>query len=172
MAEYASPVISLEGLSSIQIPRSVNAYRHYQIAITGGASGIGLATAEILAARGATLSISDRNQDTLDEAVKAVTKISNGRKHSGTVLDVRDSQAVTGWINKTVSEFGKLDGAANMAGTILEDHTIKEETDEQWKLIMDINASGVFYSLRAELNVMKDGGSIVSLEPFCLLLDS
>lgn len=75
---------------------------------------------------------------------------------------MRDSKAVTAWINKTVSDHGKLDGAANLAGMIRIQRPIKEETDDVWALTMQVNASGVFYCLRAELNVMKDGGSIVS----------
>lgn len=75
---------------------------------------------------------------------------------------MRDSKAVTQWINKTVSDHGKVDGAANLAGMVRIQRPIKDETDDVWALTMDVNASGVFYCLRAELNAMKDGGSIVS----------
>jgi NAD(P)-dependent dehydrogenase (short-subunit alcohol dehydrogenase family) len=79
------------------------------------------------------------------------------------VVDVGDSKAVTAWIQQTVSDHGKLDGAANLAGMVRVQRPIKDETDEAWARTMHINADGVFYCLRAELNVMKDGASIVSL---------
>ncbi|KAK4936660.1 hypothetical protein LTR10_022512 [Elasticomyces elasticus] len=128
------------------------------IAMTGGASGIGLATAKLLASRGATLSLCDTNQAGLDDAIKSLS----GSKHTSTVVDVTNSKQVNSWIEKTVSDHGKLDGAANMAGIVLKLAQIKEETDETWAKIMDVNSSGVFYCLRAQLNHTKEGGSIVS----------
>lgn len=130
-----------------------------KIAITGGASGIGLATAQVLALRGATISLADINKTGIDNALNSLAN--SGGKHTGTVVNVCDSKAVTAWINQTVSDHGKLDGAANLAGTIHIQRPIIEETDEIWARTMDVNTNGVFYSLRAELNVMKDGGSIV-----------
>jgi NAD(P)-dependent dehydrogenase (short-subunit alcohol dehydrogenase family) len=109
--------------------------------------------------RGATLSLADINKIGIDEALKSLA--GSGGKHTGTVVNVCDSKAIVAWINQTVSDHGKLDGAANLAGTIHIQRPITEETDEIWARTMDVNANGVFYSLRAELNVMKDGGSIV-----------
>lgn len=78
------------------------------------------------------------------------------------MVDVGDSKAVAAWIQQTVSDHGRLDSAVNLAGIIRVNHPLKDETDEAWARTMHINADGVFYCLRAELNVMKDGGSIVS----------
>jgi NAD(P)-dependent dehydrogenase (short-subunit alcohol dehydrogenase family) len=77
------------------------------------------------------------------------------------IVDVGDSKVVTAWINKIVSDHGKLDGAANLAGMVRVQRELKDETDEAWAKTMHINADGVFYCLRAELNVMREGGSIV-----------
>lgn len=71
------------------------------------------------------------------------------------------SREVDAWIKKTVEELGKLDGAVNLAG-IIRLGPITEASDEDWKSVMSINCSGVFYCLRAELRSMGDGGSIVS----------
>lgn len=73
-----------------------------------------------------------------------------------------ESKAVTAWIQQIVSDHGKLDGAVNLAGMVRVQRRLKDETDEAWAKTMHINADGVFYCLRAELNVMEDGGSIVS----------
>jgi NADP-dependent 3-hydroxy acid dehydrogenase YdfG len=86
------------------------------IAITGAASGIGLATTKLLASRGAILALADRNEADLAEIVKEITGA--GGQVLSTVLDVRDREAVEGWIRGVVERHGRLDGAANLAGVI------------------------------------------------------
>ncbi|KIW33834.1 uncharacterized protein PV07_00653 [Cladophialophora immunda] len=129
------------------------------IAITGGASGIGLATAKLLAERGAIVSLADTNQAGLDDALKALP--GTERKHSAVIVDVRDGKQVDSWIEQIVSEHGRLDGAANVAGILVGGHVpISEETDEGWNRTMDVNAKGVFNCLRAQLRIMNAGASI------------
>ncbi|EWG52475.1 hypothetical protein FVEG_11215 [Fusarium verticillioides 7600] len=129
------------------------------IAITGAASGIGLAVAKLLASRRAQLSLADMNKAGLETALESLS----GDGHIITQVDVRDSQEVSAWIEKTVSVFGKLDGAVNMAGVFTHGTCLRDETDNTWDLIMGVNARGVFNCLRAELKHMKAGGSIVSV---------
>lgn len=120
---------------------------------------MGLATAKLLASRGATVSLADINES----AVKAATETLTGSdKHMCTVVDVRYSQSVDAWIRSTVEKLGKLDGAVNMAGVISPAKPITEETDETWNFNFDVNARGVFFCLRAQLRAMGAGGSIVS----------
>ncbi|KAK5062503.1 hypothetical protein LTR84_004576 [Exophiala bonariae] len=132
------------------------------IGITGGASGIGLATAQLLASRGAVLSLADTNQAGLDEAIKTLST-SGSRKHTSTTLDVRSSKAVDAWISQIVTDHGRLDGAANVAGVHKNDKRLVDETDEGYALNMDVNAAGVFYCLRAQLRALSKGGSIVNV---------
>jgi len=121
---------------------------------------MGLATAKLLASRGAIISLADINE----EAVKTSTKsLSGSDKHMYTVVDVRNSQSVNTWIESTVQTLGKLDGAVNMAGVITRATPITEETDANWDFNFAVNARGVFFCLRAQLKAMKAGGSIVSL---------
>lgn len=137
-----------------------------QIAITGAASGMGLATAKLLASRGAIISLADINE----EAVKAAAKSMTGSdKHMSTVVDVRSSQSVNAWIESTVQKLGKLDGAVNMAGVITHATPITEETDENWEFAFSVNTRGVFYCLRAQLKAMAAGGSIVGFLHDCEL---
>ncbi|UPL00676.1 hypothetical protein LCI18_011610 [Fusarium solani-melongenae] len=127
--------------------------------ITGCASGVGRATAQLLAARGATLSIADMNKAGLDETLQSIS----GGPHSGTVVDVTDSNQVSDWIKATVRDHSKLDGAANVAGINMQGR-LKNETDENLKRIMETNAFGVFYCLREQLNqIVPSGGSIVNV---------
>lgn len=90
---------------------------------------MGLATAELLASRGATISLADINEEALRTAVQSLP---NSSKHISTVVDVRSSKSVDDWIQSTVQKLGKLDGAVNMAGVITPATPIVEETDEHW----------------------------------------
>lgn len=122
---------------------------------------MGLATATILASKGAIISLADLSEQSLQKAVECLPGGSG--KHMCTKLDVREGKAVDGWIETTVQKFGKLDGAVNMAGVITHATPLVETSDEAWKYNTDINATGVFYCLRAELRAMKDSGSIVRI---------
>lgn len=84
------------------------------IAITGAGSGIGRATALECAARGASLALSDINQSTLDETVEHVKTHSVGVM--GTLVDVSKSESVDSWTAEIIKHYGRLDGAANVAG--------------------------------------------------------
>ncbi|KAK5459720.1 hypothetical protein LTS15_003849 [Exophiala xenobiotica] len=132
-----------------------------RIALTGAASGIGLATAQVLASRGAVLSLSDINSVGLDAAIKTL----DGEGHLATVLDVRKASKVNEWMDETVRRLGGLDGAANIAGVEREGgRHLADSRDEDWDFIMGINCTGVFYCMRAELNKMlNNGGSIVNI---------
>lgn len=141
----------------------------HQVAITGAASGMGLATAKLLASRGAIISLADINEKALEHAIESLP---NSEKHMTTAIDVRNRISVDGWIQSTVDRLGKLDGAVNMAGIITPAAPIKEETDENWDFTFSVNTRGVFFCLRAELNAMKAGGSIVSPIPVSDLKDT
>lgn len=87
------------------------------IALTGAASGIGLSTCHILASRGAILSIADNRAEPLAKAAAALRDA--GAKVLSAVVDTRNKNEVEAWIQSTVKEFGRLDGAANLAGVIV-----------------------------------------------------
>lgn len=127
-------------------------------AITGAASGMGLATAQLLASRGAVISLADVNEEGLRSAAAS---LGNGQQHMYTVVDVRNSEQVNSWIEATVSKYSKLDGAVNMAGIISKATPVRDLTDADWDFSFAVNTKGVFNCLRAQLNAMQDGGSIV-----------
>ncbi|KAL4926324.1 SDR family NAD(P)-dependent oxidoreductase [Aspergillus undulatus] len=134
------------------------------IALTGGASGIGRATALRLASLGAKVSIGDLQQAPLEAVANEIKEAGHEDVFIRTI-DVRTSESVETWIRETVEWGGRLDGAANLAGVIGKTiglTGVKEIDSEEWDFIMDINLKGVMHCMRAELRVMADNGSIVN----------
>lgn len=80
------------------------------------------------------------------------------------MVDVRKQDTVDAWIKKTIDTFGKLDGAANLAGVFKapSDKTIETEDEANWDFMMDVNLKGLMHCLKAELPQMGQGGSIVN----------
>ncbi|KAI9148314.1 Short-chain dehydrogenase/reductase ABA4 [Paramyrothecium foliicola] len=132
-------------------------------AVTGGAGGIGLATAKLISERGGTVCISDVSTDALAEA-EAYFK-EQQRSYLAHKVNVANRDEVESWIDEIVAKFGRLDGAANVAGVIGKDHGVKSVADlddGEWDKIMAVNLTGTMFCLRKELRVIADGGSIVN----------
>ncbi|KAI1771799.1 NAD(P)-binding protein [Hypoxylon cercidicola] len=133
-------------------------------AITGGASGIGFATAQIMSKRGATVCIADIDPAALARAEEYFTNLNV--PFTVTKVDISRREEVDSWIDGIVQKYGRLDGAANVAGIIGKHHGIREVAeldDEEWHKIIAVNLTGTMYCLRAELRKIVDGGSIVNV---------
>jgi NAD(P)-dependent dehydrogenase (short-subunit alcohol dehydrogenase family) len=135
------------------------------IAVTGAASGIGLQTAKLLAARGATLSLADVQQKPLEDLTAELKAAYPNIKVLVSIVNVRDNASVVSWIDSTVKTFGKLDGAANIAGIfkpVKAGQTIAIEDDDSWDLTIGVNLTGVMQCMRAQVPHIKSGGAIVN----------
>ncbi|KAI1482923.1 3-oxoacyl-reductase [Daldinia eschscholtzii] len=133
-------------------------------AITGGASGIGFATAQILSKRGGIVCIADVDPVAISKAEEYFTN--QNAPFTVTKVDVSKREEVESWIDGIVQKYGKLDGAANVAGIIGKHHGIREVADlddDEWHKIIAVNLTGTMYCLRAELRKIVDGGSIVNV---------
>lgn len=141
-------------------------FKNKVFALTGAASGIGLATAQHLAVCGARISICDVSGDALAEAVAQIKACSAAKSEDMImyrILDLRNRSQVEEWIRATVQQFGNLDGVANVAGVNQKLQPIHELDDDNWDRIIGINLTSVMYCLRAQIPYIKDGGSIVNV---------
>ncbi|CAO2651937.1 Nn.00g002200.m01.CDS01 [Neocucurbitaria sp. VM-36] len=136
------------------------------IAITGAASGIGLATAHLLASRNATLSIADVNAAALEKAEKELKQRFPNVDILLYVLNVSREEEVQKWIETVMTVYGRLDGAANLAGVIGKSIGLKgidQQDISEWDFILNVNLKGVMLCLKHQLRHISDKtGSIVN----------
>jgi len=115
--------------------------------VTGGASGIGLATAEALAEAGARVIIADRDARAIDAARAALAE---RRLHvDGVVMDVTNSARVAEVAAELAAREAGVDILINNAGIARSDTPAENVTDEHWLNVLDVNLNGTFWCARA-----------------------
>lgn len=125
--------------------------------VTGGASGIGRASAIALAGEGATVAVADVALEGCDETVAMI--ISNGGTATSLRIDVADEQSVKAGIQNVVNTYGRVDLAFNNAGISGEMGKTTEQTLEGFRRTIDINLIGVWLCMKYELERMLEQGS-------------
>ncbi|MDB5272723.1 MAG: short-chain dehydrogenase [Chitinophagaceae bacterium] len=123
--------------------------------ITGGSSGIGLATAKRFLAEGAKVAITGRNQQTLDKAVQQLG--SSVLAIQGDVSQLADLSRIYQTVE---SKFGKIDSLVVNAGVYVIG-PLANFTEEMFDKVSDINFKGAFFSVQKALPFLKDGASII-----------
>lgn len=127
--------------------------------ITGGSKGIGYGVAEALVREGVNVTLTARNQSEVEAAAAALNEQGPGRA-LGLPCNVRDFDEQRAVVERTVSEFGGLDVLVANAG-VGHFAPIDEMTLEQWRDVIDTNLTGVFYSVKAALDALKQGGGYI-----------
>ncbi|MCS4302441.1 glucose 1-dehydrogenase [Chryseobacterium sp. BIGb0232] len=128
--------------------------------VTGAASGIGRASAILFAKEGASVMVSDLNEEGGKETVKIITDM--GGNAAFFKCDVSNESDVQSLIAETVSRFGKLDFAHNNAGIPSEFTPLADTVSENWIKTININLNGVYYALKYEIQAMlKTGGGCI-----------
>jgi NAD(P)-dependent dehydrogenase (short-subunit alcohol dehydrogenase family) len=134
---------------------SIRTYASATAVLTGGASGIGRAMAQELAARGCEVVVADR-QDELAEEVAAGIRASGGKARAEK-LDVCDFDAVDRLVKDTIDRTGRLDYMFNNAGILMQGNACHHCIDD-WNYIVDVNLRGVINGVQAAYTVMLDQG--------------
>ena len=124
--------------------------------VSGGGTGIGLACAKAIHARGGSVVLAGRARIVRDAAAAL------GERAAGVRCDVTDDASVEAAIKATVERFGGLHLAVNSAG-IGAVGSVLNGTSADFTRTLDTNLTGVFRCLRAEAAAMTDGGSIVNI---------
>jgi len=124
--------------------------------VTGASSGIGRATGEAFAARGATVVLAARREVELAALAKEIE--ARGGKASFVVTDVAIAKDVERMVAHTIEKFGRLDYAVNNAGIEGKLAAITELPEQEWDRVLDANLKGTFLCLQHEARAMLAGG--------------
>ena len=130
--------------------------------VTGGATGIGLAVSEALAARGATVAIFNRNADKARDAVAAIG--ARGGAVHAYACDIADAAAVERAFGAALESHGRVDVLVNNAG-LTRDGLFVRMSDAQWDEVITTNLGGAFRCARAVARAMMKAryGRIVNI---------
>jgi len=122
------------------------------VLVTGGGSGIGLATARLLLAEGARVVISGRNEDKLRRAAE---ELKAGERLFYQAADITDVSQVESLVQETTRRLGRIDILVNNAGLNIKERSFRELTPERWHLLLAANLHGAFYCIQAVLPQMR-----------------
>ena len=123
--------------------------------VTGGARGIGYATAVSLAAHGVVPVIADINIETAEKSADWFRQ--SGSDAFALKVDLGNTDEITGMIDAVVARYGRLDILVNNAG-ILTNTQYDSVTGQEWDRMMNINLKGVFFASREAIRPMKAQG--------------
>ncbi|GLY38938.1 beta-ketoacyl-ACP reductase [Amycolatopsis sp. NBRC 101858] len=127
--------------------------------VTGGGSGIGEASATVLAAAGARVVVADVDGEAAERVAKDIAN--GGGDAIAAQVDVADRAAVENLVAKTVNEAGRLDVLLNNAG-IMRRRPLLEVSTEEFRHLVAVNLESVLHGTQAAARVMEPGSSIIN----------
>jgi NADP-dependent 3-hydroxy acid dehydrogenase YdfG len=138
------------------------AIRNKVVAITGASSGIGAATARVLAQAGAKVVLGARRVERLESIAAEIERAGGQSKFFP--LDVTRRESMQSFVESTVEAFGRVDVLVNNAGVMLISLLAEGKVDE-WDRMVDVNIKGVLHGIGAVLPVMKaqESGHLINV---------
>lgn len=135
-------------------------YKNKVVLITGAGGGIGRVASKMYAAEGAKIIVSDISEKGGNQTVTEIKE--NGGEATFIKCDVANFEEVTALITQAVDTYGSIDIAINNAGIGGLPQKTADTTLNNWESVMSINATGVFYCMKLELQqMMKQGGGVI-----------
>ncbi len=128
--------------------------------ITGGAQGIGLATARKFAAEGAIVAVADVKREQVEQAVRELR--GGGATAEGFVVDVTKREQIDAMVRQLKARFGRIDVLVNNAGITL-DARLQKMTDAQFDAVIAVNLKGTYNCAQAVVETMVEQGNGVIL---------
>jgi NADP-dependent 3-hydroxy acid dehydrogenase YdfG len=132
------------------------------VVITGASSGLGEATAKLLAEHGATVVLGARRLDRIQALANDIT--AKGGKALALETDVTSREQVQALVDAAVAKFGRLDVLLNNAG-VMPQSMLEQLRVDEWDQMIDVNLKGVLYGIAAALPPMKEqkSGHIINV---------
>lgn len=129
--------------------------------VTGAASGIGMAAAELFADQGATVIVADINETKAQDVASNI--VANGGQSKALYVDIGDAASVASLFGQIKQQHPRLDAAFNNAGISDVQCSWIDFPLEQWQRMIDVNLNGAFYCLREELKLMSEQQAVDGL---------
>ncbi|MFW2365361.1 MAG: SDR family NAD(P)-dependent oxidoreductase [Desulforhopalus sp.] len=131
--------------------------------VTGGAGGIGEALALGLGYHGATVVVSSRNQQAIDEVAKKIVA-ETGSEAIAIASDVTSDESIQNLMDSVVKKYGRIDILVNAMGMNIKHEAFEYKMDD-WDKLFDVNVKGTMIACKAAGKIMREqkGGAIVNL---------
>lgn len=136
----------------------MNRFEDKTVIITGASGGLGHGVAIRLAKEGANLVLVGRNMDKLNKCKEDTDKFGQGRSIIFQA-DVTDEAKVKEMVDKTIEEFGQIDGFFNNSGVEGKQDLTEDYGSDEFKWVLDVNLNGVFYGMKYVLEKMHENKS-------------
>jgi NADP-dependent 3-hydroxy acid dehydrogenase YdfG len=130
--------------------------------VTGGGSGIGLASARLFVQEGAQVAIAGRDEAKLKQAVQEL----GGDRVFASSADVAEPKQVQAMVEKVQAKFGRIDILVNNAGVNIKNRAFRQVTPETWQKVLRANLDGAFYCIHYVLPQMieRRDGIIINID--------
>lgn len=128
--------------------------------VTGGASGMGRATAHLFADEGALVVVIDRERERVEAVTDEISRVHGPDRAVGFDLDVTDRGAITDMVSAVLGTWGRIDCLVNNAGISMVSSLLQDEDSfvDAWRRTIDVNLSAYVHLARLVVPTMKDAG--------------